>query len=423
MFSGIIEELGQVTTLTLRKKLMRVSIAAHFSAQLSTGNSVAVDGVCLTVIEKNDTFFTVEIHKTTGNKSTLGSLQRGQKVNLERAIQAKARFDGHFVQGHVNGVGVVQKYAWHVDDRELEVLLPDDLLQYCVPEGSITINGISLTIAKIKRDSIMLSIIPHTHEQTNLREMEKGRLVNIECDILGRYMNRLLHFSYLAHLNIPNIHENKAIYSSREARYSRATYAVSMLRKGKMIIVVDDETRENEGDFFKPACTVSAQDVNFMLHHGRGLICVALQQEQAEKLHLQPMSSDNTALQRTAFTESIDAAQGTTTGISAQERAFTIQKIADANAQGEDFLRPGHIFPIVADAQGLRKRRGHTEAAVMLSKEAGCVPPAGVICEILKDDGTMARWDDLCEIAERFSMPLVTIGDLMTYIEEKEGIA
>ncbi|QED48261.1 bifunctional 3,4-dihydroxy-2-butanone-4-phosphate synthase/GTP cyclohydrolase II [Cytobacillus dafuensis] len=195
--------------------------------------------------------------------------------------------------------------------------------------------------------------------------------------------------------------------------FSEITAAIEDLKAGKVIIVCDDEDRENEGDFLSIAEFVTPETVNFMAKEGRGLICTPISEELAEKLKLLPMVERNTDSRGTAFTVSIDHVE-TTTGISAFERALTIEKMLDDDARPEEFNRPGHIFPLIAKKGGVLRRAGHTEAAVDLARIAGA-KPAGIICEIMKDDGTMARVKDLELIAKKFDIKMISIQQLIEY--------
>lgn len=190
------------------------------------------------------------------------------------------------------------------------------------------------------------------------------------------------------------------------------------IKSGKVVIVVDDENRENEGDFVIPASLITTEIVNFMAMHGRGLICAPISQEFALKLNLPPMVECLEDLHQTAFTVSVDAAQGTSTGISANDRFITLQKLSAPLSEACDFVRPGHIFPLIAKDGGVIERAGHTEAAVDLAKLCQ-LPPVGVICEILNPDGSCARLPELIEIAKKFNLKLITIEDLIKYQEEQ----
>ncbi|MCH8960160.1 MAG: bifunctional 3,4-dihydroxy-2-butanone-4-phosphate synthase/GTP cyclohydrolase II [Bacteroidetes bacterium] len=190
--------------------------------------------------------------------------------------------------------------------------------------------------------------------------------------------------------------------------------AIAEIKAGRLVIVVDDEDRENEGDFIGAAKTITAERVNFMATHGRGLICVPLTRERAVELDLQMMVGKNTGLYDTPFTISVDYRHGTTTGISAADRAKTIRALADAKARPSDFARPGHLFPLRAQRGGVLRRAGHTEATVDLARMAG-LDPVGVLVEIMNEDGTMARVPQLMEIAVRFDLRIITIKDLIAY--------
>lgn len=194
--------------------------------------------------------------------------------------------------------------------------------------------------------------------------------------------------------------------------------AIEEIRAGRMIVVVDDEDRENEGDLVMAAEKVTPVSINFMTKYGRGLICVPMTKERLDQLDIHPMVSVNTDPKGTAFTVSVDAAC-TTTGISAAERATTIQKLIDKKSTSKDFTRPGHIFPLVAKEGGVLKRAGHTEAAVDLAKLAGLYP-AGVICEIMNEDGTMARVPQLMEYVKEHNLKIITIADLIAYRRKTE---
>ncbi len=196
--------------------------------------------------------------------------------------------------------------------------------------------------------------------------------------------------------------------------------AIYDLIQGKPIIVVDDEDRENEGDFIALAEKTTPEVINFMITHGRGLVCVPITDERAKELKLDPMVLQNTDAHTTAFTVSVDAFD-TTTGISAHERSQTIQDLIDPTKKANQFRRPGHIFPLVARKGGVLRRAGHTEAAVDLARMCGAYP-AGVICEIINEDGTMARVPDLQKIAEQFDLKMITIEDLIKYRTNKEKL-
>ncbi len=198
--------------------------------------------------------------------------------------------------------------------------------------------------------------------------------------------------------------------------------ALDDLRKGKVIIVVDDENRENEGDFVFPAENISPEIVNFMATEGRGLICVPLTDERCEKLDLKPMVVNNTELMETAFTVSVDLkGSGVTSGISASDRSKTIKSLVNKNTKPRDLAKPGHIFPLVGKPGGVLRRTGHTEAAIDLARLAG-FKPAGVVCEIMNKDGSMARLPELFEISKKLNLKIISIEDLVSYRMKNDSL-
>lgn len=200
--------------------------------------------------------------------------------------------------------------------------------------------------------------------------------------------------------------------------------AIRDIRNGKLVVVVDDEDRENEGDFIAAAASITPEIVNFMSKHGRGLICVPLPEDRCDELGLELMVSNNTALHETAFTVSVDLlGNGCTTGISAHDRAKTIQALIDPFLDSKDLGRPGHIFPLRAKKGGVLRRAGHTEAAVDLARLAGFPPPyGGVLVEIMNDDGSMARLPELIEVAKKFDFRLISIKDLIEYRIKRDSL-
>ncbi len=198
--------------------------------------------------------------------------------------------------------------------------------------------------------------------------------------------------------------------------------AIEDIKAGRLVIVVDDEDRENEGDFITASRNISPEVVNFMVKHGRGLVCVALLEERCDALGLELMVNNNTALHETAFTVSVDLlGHGCTTGISAQDRAKTILALIDSDTKPEDLGRPGHIFPLRAKKGGVLRRAGHTEAAVDLARLAG-FEPSGVLVEIMNEDGSMARLPELMEMAKKFEFKIISIKDLIEYRIKRDSL-
>ncbi len=201
--------------------------------------------------------------------------------------------------------------------------------------------------------------------------------------------------------------------------FNTVAEAIEDLKNGKMIIVVDDKDRENEGDIIMLAEKTGAEHINFMAIHGRGLICVAMTSKRLKELDIGPMTNQNSSLMGTAFTVSVDYKVGTSTGISAADRAATVRALVDENADPDDFAKPGHIFPIAAAKGGVLRRAGHTESVVDLARLSGA-RPAGVLCEVMDKDGTMARMPALKKLAEEFDLKIVTVKDIIEYRRRAE---
>lgn len=210
--------------------------------------------------------------------------------------------------------------------------------------------------------------------------------------------------------------------SQTKTQLNTIAEAIEDIRQGKVIIVVDDEDRENEGDFIAAAETVTPEMVNFMVTHGRGLVCVPITDTRAKELDLKMMVDNNTVLHQTAFTVSVDLkGYGCTTGISVHDRAKTIMAITDENIKPEELGRPGHIFPLVAKKGGVLRRTGHTEAAIDLARLAG-FKPMGILVEILNEDGSMARLPQLFEVAKKFDLKIISIEDLVAYRMQHDSL-
>lgn len=209
--------------------------------------------------------------------------------------------------------------------------------------------------------------------------------------------------------------------SNENIKLNSIEEALEDIKKGKMIIVVDDADRENEGDLIMASELVTPDDVNFITKHARGILCIAVTKERAKKLNLDLMVRENTTIHKTPFTIPVDFKHGTTTGISAYDRAKTIKAIVDEKSKPNDFARPGHIFPLIAEDGGVLKRAGHTEAAVDLMKLAG-LSYSGILCEIMAEDGTMARLPQLIEFAKTHNLKIISIADLIKYRRRNEKL-
>ena len=410
MFSGIVEEVGVVTALTRpAADAARMTIGARtVLAGTEVGASIAVDGVCQTVVAIDGRTLTIDSVGATLRKTTLGSFAVGRRVNLERPLAYGNRVDGHLVQGHVNDTGTVTRWEKLGAARWLEVRLPRPLLPYVVLEGSIAIDGVSLTVAGLEDDRAGFSIIPHTARATALTDRRVGDPVNVEVDMIAKYVERLAgpHAA-----GADDGTANPAADADEPVPMTGVDEAAEAIARGEMVLMIDDVDRENEGDLVAAASLVTPRIATCMLRRASGLLCAAITAERAEQLELPPMAQVNTALHGTRFTVSIDAVRGTTTGESAHDRAATLRAVADPQASPADFARPGHVFPLVADPGGVAARAGHTEAAVELAARAG-LPAAAAICPVLDDDGGMARRAGLSRLARRLRVPMLHVAQL-----------
>ncbi|MBI5750009.1 MAG: riboflavin synthase [Nitrospinae bacterium] len=196
MFTGLIEEVGVVKEISNKGDNLRLVITASIIMDdISMGSSIAIDGTCLSVVKYTNKTFEVDVSEETVKKTTIGGFKSGRKVNLERALKVGSRLGGHFVTGHVDGIGKITKFDKAVDGAYLNIKAPEDTIKYMVYKGSVAIDGISLTVANVDSDSITIALIPHTIEMTNLKEKSIGEKVNIECDIIGKYIERFVNLT------------------------------------------------------------------------------------------------------------------------------------------------------------------------------------------------------------------------------------
>lgn len=209
---------------------------------------------------------------------------------------------------------------------------------------------------------------------------------------------------------------NQSLLSPFGSSRERVINAINAFKQGQGVLVLDDEDRENEGDLIFPAETITEEQMAQLIRYGSGIVCLCLTNERCQQLDLPPMVENNTSVNQTAFTVTIEAAEGVSTGVSAADRVTTIRAAIAPEAKPSDLSRPGHVFPLRAKDGGVLVRRGHTEASVDLARLAG-LSPAGVICEITNDDGTMARAKEIVAFAEKFNYPVVTIEDLVAYLK------
>ena len=435
MFTGIIAAVGTVESLepvldsSGRVESAVVTIkAGPIIDDLEHGGSLAVNGVCLTATRTRklaDGYFAADMMGETLRRTNLGQLAPGARVNLERCMPADGRFDGHVVQGHVDGLGTVVKVEDHESWRTVRVRVPRDMAAHLTEKGSITVSGASLTVTAVSHPQadthwFEVGLIPATLEATTLGELTVGDTVNLETDALAKYVQRILAVSgSVAGLGVTPTGSAGGGTQHRSAALDTIDRAVAEIARGGAVVVVDDEDRENEGDIIFAAEHATPELMGFTIRYTSGVICAPMSAARADALGLPPMVEVNEDAKGTAYTVTCDARDGVTTGISAADRAHTVQVLANPASSAGDLTRPGHVLPLRAVNGGVGQRPGHTEAAVELSLLAG-LSGVGVISEIVNDDGTMMRFDALRAFATQHNMPMISIADLVTYLQERD---
>jgi len=365
----------------------------------------------------------LRVHSQCFTSEVLGSLRCDCRNQLELALQCiAAEGRGLVIYEHQEGRGIgllAKLQAYALQDDGLDTVEANHALGFAADCRDYTLPAAilhQLGVTQVR----LLSNNPQKSSALAAAGIHVVTLVSCEAPpnphslaYLRTKKESLGHVLSLEYGEGPKV-------ESREDQPRLATIddAIRDLRAGRMVVVVDDEDRENEGDLTMAAESVTPEAINFMATHGRGLICLAMTGERLDELKLGPMVPDNSALHGTAFTISIDArGYGVTSGISAHDRARTIEAAVDPKSRPQDFARPGHVFPLRAHSGGVLERRGQTEAAVDLARLAGLYP-AGVICEIVNEDGTMARVPDLVHFCKRHNLIMVSVEDLASYRRE-----
>ena len=403
MFTGLVREVGTVDSFDDGRLVVEASLPAEL------GDSVAVDGVCLTVVENSGGRLAFDVVP-----ETLARVKPfGARVNLEPALRAGDPLGGHYVQGHVDGVGRVASVTPEADGVRVRVEPPRELLRYLVEKGSVALEGVSLTVAAVDETGFEIALIPHTLARDDAVRAGR-RKPGQPRDRRAGQVRREAAPRYDAPVTM-------TADTRTESPFATVEEAIEDIRAGRFVVVVDDEDRENEGDLTIAAQFATPEAVNFMVTHARGLVCLCLTEERCDELGLRQMTDQNETPFGTAFTVTVEAREGVTTGISAHDRAHTIQVAVDPSSGPRDLVQPGHIFPLRARRGGVLQRSGQTEAAVDLARLAGVIP-AGVVCEIMKDDGTMARVPDLIEYCATHGLKMITVADLIEYRRRHEKL-
>ena len=403
MFTGLIRCLGTIRDVQDGRGKRSFFVGHDLPGGLGPGDSIAVNGVCLTVRDLQADSFWVDCYYVTLEKTTLAGLSVGDEVHLEPALRLGDALDGHLLQGHVSCTVAVKDFREMGAGVCLTLEMPRGLEHCFVPEGSVAIDGVSLTVAALDSGVFSVQLIGETLERTLLGHLKQGKRVNLETDFLLR---------------------SRWKASSAKERVGKGTgvkisvyEAARRLAAGDMVIITDNDDRENEGDLVGAARFATPEMINFMASRARGLICCAMERQLCERagLPLLDNASGPGAIHGTRFCMPVDLIEGCTTGISAFDRSRTIMRLVSEDCRPDDFARPGHVFPIMEAEGSLMKRDGHTEASVYLARLGG-LEGAAVICEMMDDDGEMVRGGRIEELAAEWDMGVVTVADIIEHM-------
>jgi 3,4-dihydroxy 2-butanone 4-phosphate synthase len=400
MFTGRIRQVGVVAEFDAG--LLRVT-ASKVDAQ--PGASIAVNGVCVTASEVSGETFAAYLSEETLRRSTLGDLHAGSLVNVEPALEVGSALDGHLVQGHVDGTGKVAKVDDEGIGRRLWIRTTEHVLAQLVPKGSVAVDGVSLTVAEMGRDRFSVALVPTTLAETTLAGLEVDQRVNLETDLVAKLAQTVGAGAGAAVAAVVGALPWAGPLNGRLG----VEKVVTQFAAGGGVLVFDP-AREGEGDVMFAGARFRPEAMAFLLTEVCGHTTVPCDLGRLERLEIPPLPGEGDR-HGTAPHLPVDLAAGTGTGVSAIERSATIRRLAHPEARPEDFLRPGHVFPLGARAGGLAERSGHTEAAIALCEAAG-LPTVAAICEVMGGDGVMAGAAELERFALRWGLPMVGVADL-----------
>ncbi|MFJ6674814.1 riboflavin synthase [Actinosynnema sp. NPDC091369] len=406
MFTGHIHEVGTVVAVDGG----RIEVSAPGTAAVEPG-SICLNGVGLTVIpgERGAGVLTAVLSPETRRRSTLDGVPPGTRVNVEAPPALGDRLGGHLVQGNVDAVGKVVRVDDEPTARRLWIKPPERFLPLVVAKGQIAVDGVSLTVAEVARDRFSVALVPVTLRHTTLSALSVGDRVNLEPDLVTRLARRWPDDPARA------VSEVVAAlpWAGRRTGARGVQEAIAQVAAGGAVVVWDPD-REGEGDVVFAGAHLRPEAFTFLLTRVCGHPSVPCAPEVLERLEIDPIPGPGDR-HGTLPHVPVDLAAGTGTGVSAAERAATVRRLAAPHATPDDFLRPGHVFPLAARPGGLAERAGHTEATVALCVAAG-LPPVGVCCEVMNPDGTMAKAADLELAALRWGLPMVDVDDLRKYL-------
>jgi 3,4-dihydroxy 2-butanone 4-phosphate synthase/3,4-dihydroxy 2-butanone 4-phosphate synthase/GTP cyclohydrolase II len=406
MFTGHIHEIGTVVAADED----RIAIRAPKAAVSSCG-SVCVNGVGLAVgpSEGQADVLTASLSADTRRRSTLGRIRAGEHVNVEAPLRLGDPTSGHLVQGDVEAVGKVVRIDDDATMRRVWIKPPERFQSLTMAKAQIAVDGVSLTVAEVARDRFAVALVPLTLRATTLAGLAVGDRVNLEPDLLARLARRWPCDPGRAVTEVVAA----LPWAGRVTGAQGVQQAVAQIAAGGAVVLWDPD-REGEGDVVFAGARLRPEAFTFLLTQVCGHTTVPCAPEVLRRLELDPVPGPGDR-HGTRPHIPVDLASGTGTGVSAAERAATVRHLADPHARPEDFLRPGHVFPLAARPGGLAERAGHTEGTVALCVAAG-LPPVGVCCEVMNPDGTMAKAADLEIAALRWGLPLLDMADLVRHL-------
>ncbi|WP_433176245.1 riboflavin synthase [Actinoallomurus sp. CA-150999] len=406
MFTGHIDEVGTVVAVDEARIVVRAPKVAA-----GTPGSISMNGVGLTVVPAGPETDLLEaaLSAETRRRSTLDQVRPDTPVNVEAPLALGDPLRGHLVQGDVDAVGKVVRVDDEGPTRRLWIKPPERFLSLIVAKGQVAVDGVSLTIAEVARDRFSVVLIPLTLRATTLSDLSAGDRVNLEPDLVTR-LTRCRPYDPVRAVSqvvaaLP--------WAGRLTGAGGVQKAVAQLASGGAVLIWDPD-REGEGDVVFAGVRLRPEAFTFLLTQVCGHSTVPCAPEILDRLEIDPIPGPGDR-HGTRPHVPVDLAAGTGTGVSAAERAATVRRLAHPDARPEDFLRPGHVFPLAARPGGVAERAGHTEATVALCVAAG-LPPVGVCCEVMNPDGTMAKAADLEISALRWGLPLLDVADLVRHL-------
>lgn len=408
MYSGRITEVG--TILETRPRLL--IHAPKTAAQLSVGGSVDVNGTCLSAVAVDEAAgtFTAEVSAETAARSTLGEPLVGATVNLELPLRVGDPLDGHLVQGHTDAVGKVARVDEEAGgSQRVWIRVQRRFLDEIVAKGSVAVDGVSLTVAELLADRFSVALIPVTLRETTLGRLRPDQRVNLESDLFVKSARDL----WQSARTIATRTLSTLPWAGELRGRGGVDKCAAQLAAGGGVVIYDPD-REAEADVVFAGAGLRPESMVFLLTQVCGHTTVPCDRRRLDRLEI-PVMPGAGDRHGTAYHVSIDLAAGTGTGVSAEDRAATIRRLAHPEAAPADFLRPGHVFPLAGRPGGLAERRGHTEASLALCEAAG-LPTVAVICEAMGPDGHMLTGPDAERFALAWSLPLISISELAAHL-------